>query len=47
MYQIFGPGLDGMYGSGIQYPSGADYDEARKDDMSNFTRGPTLDDDTP
>jgi hypothetical protein len=44
-YQLFGPGVDGKYGSGIQYPSGADYDEARKDDMSNFTQGPRLGDD--
>ena len=41
-YQLFGPGLDGKYGTGMQYPSGADYDEQRKDDMSNFTQGSTL-----
>jgi hypothetical protein len=41
-YQLFGPGKDGKYGAGVQYPSGADYDENRKDDMSNFTQGATL-----
>ena len=25
-YQLFSPGLDGKYGSGVQYPSGEDYD---------------------
>ena len=44
-YQLFSPGLDGKYGSGVQYPSGADYDEQRKDDMSNFTAGGTLGED--
>ncbi len=41
-YQLFGPGIDGKYGSGVQYPNGADYDEQRKDDMSNFMQGSTL-----
>jgi hypothetical protein len=46
-FQLFAPGLDGKYGCGVQYPSGADYDQQRKDDMSNFTMGPTLGDDMP
>jgi hypothetical protein len=46
-YQLFSPGLDGKYGSGVQYPSGTDYDAQRKDDMSNFTAGMTLGDDMP
>lgn len=46
-YQLFSPGIDGKYGSGVQYPSGADYDAQRKDDMSNFTMGATLGDDAP
>jgi hypothetical protein len=46
-YQLFSPGMDGKYGSGVQYPSGADYDAQRLDDMSSFTNGPTLGDDTP
>jgi len=46
-YQLFGPGLDGRYGAGVQYPSGADYDDARKDDMSTFTTGATMGDDMP
>jgi len=46
-YQLFGPGLDGRYGSGVQYPSGTDYDAQRKDDMSNFMSGPTLGADIP
>ena len=46
-YQLFSPGLDGKYGSGVQYPSGTDYDAQRKDDMSNFTNGATLGDDMP
>jgi hypothetical protein len=45
-YQLFSPGTDGKYGSGIQYPSGTDYDAQRQDDMSNFARV-TLGDDTP
>ena len=39
--------MDGKYGCGVQYPSGADYDAQRKDDMSNFTKGLTLGDDMP
>jgi hypothetical protein len=46
-YQLFGPGLDGKYGSGVQYPNGTDYDEQRKDDMSNFTQALMLGDDMP
>jgi hypothetical protein len=46
-YQLFSPGSDGKYGTGVQYPSGADYDAQRQDDMSNFTAGMTLGDDTP
>ena len=46
-YQLFSPGMDGKYGSGVQYPSGTDYDAQRKDDMSSFTNGATLGDDTP
>ena len=46
-YQFFSPGLDGKYGSGVQYPSGTDYDDQRMDDMSNFTNGATLGDDMP
>jgi hypothetical protein len=46
-YQFFCPGMDGKCGSGVQYPSGADYDAQRQDDMSNFTSGATLGDDVP
>ena len=46
-YQLFSPGMDGKYGSGVQYPSGADYDAQRLDDMSSFTMGTTLQDDMP
>ena len=46
-YQLFSPGLDGKYGQGIQYPSGADYDEYRKDDLSNFTDSSALGGDIP
>ena len=46
-YQLFSPGLDGKYGSGVQYPSGTDYDAQRMDDMGNFTNGATLADDMP
>ena len=46
-YQLFSPGRDGKYGCGVQYPSGADYDAQRKDDVSNFTNGLTLGDDIP
>ncbi len=46
-FQFFSPGGDGKYGFGVQYPSGADYDAQRKDDMSNFTNGATLGDDMP
>ena len=46
-YQLFSPGLDGKYGSGVQYPSGTEYDAQRQDDMSNFTNGATLGDDMP
>ena len=45
--QLFSPGDDGKYGSGVQYPSGTDYDAQRLDDRSNFTRGATLGDDMP
>ncbi len=44
-YQLFSPGKDGKYGSGVQYPSGTDYDAQRQDDMSSFTSGATLGDD--
>ncbi len=46
-YQLFSPGKDGKYGFGVQYPSGTDFDAQRQDDMSNFTNGATLGDDTP
>ena len=46
-YQLFSPGKDGKYGSGVQYPSGTDYDAQRMDDMGNFTNGATLADDMP
>jgi hypothetical protein len=46
-YQLFSPGKDGKYGSGVQYPDGTDYDAQRMDDMSNFTSGATLGDDMP
>ncbi|MGA2256020.1 MAG: hypothetical protein ABSG53_15345 [Thermoguttaceae bacterium] len=39
--------LDGKYGSGVQYPTGTDYDAQRQDDMSNFTSGSTRGDDLP
>jgi hypothetical protein len=35
-FQIRSPGRDGKHGSGIQYPSGADYDEHQADDQGNF-----------
>ena len=44
-YQLFSPGPDGKYGSGVQYPSGTDYDAQRMDDMGTFTTGATLGDD--
>jgi hypothetical protein len=47
LYQLFSPGKDGKYGSGVQYPSGTDYDAQRMDDMGNFTMGATLGDDMP
>lgn len=46
-YQLFSPGKDGKYGSGVQYPSGTDYDTQRQDDIGNFTNGETLGDDIP
>ena len=53
-YQLLCPGLDGNYGqyttSGQSncplYPSGSNYDMTNgQDDMSNFTKGPTVGDD--
>jgi hypothetical protein len=38
-FQLFAPGKDGRCGSGVQYPSGTDYDAQRRDDLSNFARG--------
>ncbi len=53
-YQLLCPGLDGQYGkypgtSGTNpvYPSGSNYDATYGlDDMTNFTTGPTVGDDT-
>jgi hypothetical protein len=36
-YQLFCPGWDGRYGSGVQYPTGEDYDKDRYDDIANFS----------
>jgi hypothetical protein len=47
-FQILCPGLDGQYAAdaGTQYPTGP-YGEYQSDDITNFTKGSTLDDDTP
>jgi prepilin-type N-terminal cleavage/methylation domain-containing protein len=54
-FQLLCPGLDGKYGnytsaaiaSCPQYPAGANYDPVNgSDDMTNFTNGGTVDDDT-
>lgn len=39
-FQIHSPGLDGIHGSGTQYPSGEDYEDADYDDQTNFSGGP-------
>jgi hypothetical protein len=39
------PGLSGKYGSGVQYPSGSDYDAERQGNMSSFMSGTILGDD--
>lgn len=41
-YQILCAGEDGRYGAGSHFPGGADYDEANLDDITNFSRGGTL-----
>jgi prepilin-type N-terminal cleavage/methylation domain-containing protein len=38
-YQILCAGEDGKLGSGCHYPRGEDYDEANRDDISNFSGG--------
>jgi hypothetical protein len=39
-FQIHSPGLDGIHGSGTQYPTGGDYQPADYDDQTNFSGGP-------
>jgi hypothetical protein len=41
-FQILCAGNDGKFGSGIQYPSGSDYDPNNYDDLANFTSGDTM-----
>lgn len=38
-FQIISPGKDGRFGSGNHYPGGDNYDEANRDDISNFSCG--------
>jgi hypothetical protein len=51
-FQLLCPGLDGKYGSTTdknpgQYPKGSNYDpNFGLDDMTNFTKGATVGDDT-
>lgn len=54
-YQLLCPGLDGQYASGSGqttdgkeplYPAGTNYSQAMQDDMTNFTNGATVGDDT-
>ena len=48
-FQIICPGLDGQYGGTggtNQYPNGP-YGQYQSDDITNFTKGSTLADDTP
>ncbi len=50
-YQLLCPGMDGNFGnysSPPQYPAGGNYDQKNGlDDMTNFTNGTTVQDDTP
>ena len=46
-FQILCPGMDGAYGYGIHYPAGTDYTSANYDDIANFTKRATLQDDIP
>ena len=50
-YQLLCPGMDGQfgqYGSAPLYPAGTNYDQKNGlDDMTNFTSGTTVQDDTP
>jgi prepilin-type N-terminal cleavage/methylation domain-containing protein len=36
-YQIRSPGLDGKHGTGIQFPTGTDYDQYQYDDVASFS----------
>jgi hypothetical protein len=38
-YQLRSPGLDGKHGSGVQFPTGGDYDQYQYDDLANFSDG--------
>ena len=38
-FQILCPGLDGIFGTGYHYPSGADYNVNNNDDVTNFSNG--------
>ena len=42
-FQIRAAGLDGVFGTGREYPTGGDYDDATYDDQTNFSPG-TLED---
>jgi hypothetical protein len=35
-FQLRSPGLDGKHGSGVQFPTGGDYDQYQYDDLANF-----------
>jgi prepilin-type N-terminal cleavage/methylation domain-containing protein len=45
-YQIRAPGMDGIHGTGVDYPEGSDYSEQQYDDISNFSDG-TFEDSMP
>ena len=42
-FQIRAAGLDGVFGTGREFPTGGDYDDASYDDITNFSGG-TLED---
>jgi hypothetical protein len=46
-FQILSPGLDGRFGTGRDYPSGSDYNADNYDDVTNFIKGATLQNDMP
>ena len=46
-FQIRSSGLDALLGSGVQFPTGGDYDDDTWDDITNFSGGGTLEDAMP